>query len=310
MRDKILNLLLSHDESNCELGLQLIDSQNIDFTDFFSDIRKLYYLEMSSNLRKEMTRLDLLRYLKIETLFLTDVKSESVPDIFHLFKNLDYIDVSYAQGDLNSLFDKISKAPKLETLDIRSGCRDRPNLSRLTEIPESILRIKTLKSLFISDVGLNEIPENIHLLENLESLKLMSGNIKEIPLNLFKLKNLMRLVLSYNNIKEIPKEIDQLNNLFVLYLEGNSLGSLPNSICNLTKLIRLKLNNNKLKKLPNELHKLQNLEILRVSSNVLREIPESIFECKKLRDLSCYNNLIRNAQYKEINNKLKEIRKK
>jgi len=127
--------------------------------------------------------------------------------------------------------DKISNLPyfsRIEKIEI--------NNKDLKKIPDSILKLTTLKFLSLSDNQIEVIPLSIHTLSQLEHLDLENNNIKEWPSEIFNLKNLKYLNLGNNNIEVIPSTIQNLSKLENLYLYNSNIKFISNELFNLKNL--------------------------------------------------------------------------
>jgi len=139
--------------------------------------------------------------------------------------------------------------------------------NELKEIPESILKLTTLKKLDVQMNMIEVIPPNIKNLINLEKFYLDNNNIKEIPNEISELTNLKILGLRTNYIEEIPPAILNLPRLKLLGLSENSIKSIPSDIQNLSQIENLFLNQNNITALPYEIFNLQNLKKLDLCDN-------------------------------------------
>lgn len=118
---------------------------------------------------------------------------------------------------------------------IEAAYRSRAKWIRLpsryvTEIPESIGKLRNLKSLYLSGNTIKILPESIGQLRNLRNLDLSNNLIETIPESIGHLKNLRRLDLSNNNLKFLPKSLGELTSLQDLYLFNNPSLKLPEEI--------------------------------------------------------------------------------
>ncbi len=137
--------------------------------------------------------------------------------------------------------------------------------------PDSIMKLKNLRRLFISHCKGKILPETLGDLKNLEVLSLDYNNStfyleeKEgvptvIPNSIGRLEALRILNLWDNDIKSLPESIGNLKNLQFLNLLGNHISYLPKTFGNLEKLQFLVLRDNPLTKLPSTMSNLKNLK--------------------------------------------------
>jgi len=127
-----------------------------------------------------------------------------------------HLDAMFIKEIPNGLFDGFDN---LEVLVLDNN--------NLTEIPESITNIRTLKKLYLSGNRIKSIPHHIKNLENLEFLGLGSNEIQYIAPEIGNLVNLEHLYLQENRIESLPREIGNLIHLDHLALSENENLSYP-----------------------------------------------------------------------------------
>lgn len=109
------------------------------------------------------------------------------------------------------------------------------------------LKLKNLKKLNLSFLGLKMLPDEIGYFQNLEELNLAGNNLRELPDSIYTLKklkvlNLGDIISGGNNIQYISKDIEKLTNLEVLQIVWNDeLKELPKQILKLEKLELLRM---------------------------------------------------------------------
>lgn len=133
-----------------------------------------------------------------------------------------YFDANNEFPDINS-FPFLSRIEDLQLSNIG-----------LKEIPNSILRLTSLKFLSFYRNKIEVIPPTIQNLSKLEGLNLDINNLKGFPSEIFSLPNLKYLDLCTNKIEVIPPDIQKLSKLEKLTIHGNNIKELPNEIFNLT----------------------------------------------------------------------------
>lgn len=176
--------------------------------------------------------------------------------------------------------------------------------SPITEMPQSVGKLKHLRYMDISSSPIETLPDSISSLHNLHTLHLSNcSDLCVLPVSTCNLQNLETLNISASSIRTLPDSIGHLkclrnlNMSFCHFLETlpNSIGglqilqtlnfkgcgkldSLPDDICNLKKLRYLTLSQcGILQSLPTNMGKLSNLLHLNLSQcNDLKSIPESI----------------------------------
>ena len=165
-----------------------------------------------------------------------------------------------------------------------------PTNYRLTQIPDNIVALDSLESLWLHDNEFTYVPDSIGNLSQLIILDLENNLITDLPSSFGNLVNLERLVLSYNRITSLPESIGSLKSLKKLWLRHNQLASLPGSLGNLIQLEWLYLNNNLLEELPDGIGNLVNLKLLNIANNMISSLPESM--CDEISgNISMYEGL-------------------
>jgi len=95
--------------------------------------------------------------------------------------------------------------------------------SYLTEIPEIIFSLTSLKNLTITDQKITSVPDDITKLKNLEHIDLSNNKITKLPKKLSELPNLEYINFSYNDIySDLPESYNNLTKLKEIYLLGNN----------------------------------------------------------------------------------------
>lgn len=166
----------------------------------------------------------------------------------------------------------------------------------ISEIPEDISKLTSLKKLVVRDQNLSIVPESIGQLKNLESLSicgfLHSNKLQSLPDSIGSLASLKELVLENNLLNSLSEGIGGLKNLQKLNLYGNNLNTLPNGIGRLKNLKSLYLALNRIKSLPKSMKNLSNLKELSLHQNAMKELPLVVTELKGLEDLDLSMNSI------------------
>ena len=185
-----------------------------------------------------------------------------------------------------------------------------PTNYRLTQIPDNIVALDSLESLWLHDNEFTYVPDAIGNLSQLIILDLENNLIPDLPSSFGNLVNLERLVLSYNLITSLPESIGSLKSLKKLWLQHNQLASLPGSLENLIQLEWLYLNNNLLEELPDGIGNLVNLKLLNIGNNMISSLPESM--CDEINsNISMYEGLetfsIRDNQFCDDEDGLIEV---
>jgi len=167
--------------------------------------------------------------------------------------NLTYILINFSNTPLQEdIFVKLAQIKTLCKLELSFISSD------LTEIPEAIFDITSLRILHISHSQTTELSSSLGKLKNLESLTFIQGNITTLPKSIGKLEKLETLEVELNGITHLPSTIGDLKNITHINLFLNHLTKLPQSIGKLHKLKELNLSlMPSLKEIPDELVNLQ-----------------------------------------------------
>ncbi|XP_023753531.2 disease resistance protein RPV1 [Lactuca sativa] len=164
--------------------------------------------------------------------------------------------------------------------------------TNINHLPDSIFKLKHLKSLKLNDLRLLErLPEDIGHLECLEELSLLITNIKHLPDSIYMFKHLKSLKLRLCLLLEkLPENLGLLKHLEELALSCTNVKHLPDSICMLKHLKYLELYHcSLLEKLPHDLGRLEHLEELHLSKAEIKHLPGSICMLKSLKYLKIYD---------------------
>lgn len=168
------------------------------------------------------------------------------------------------------------------------GFVDFPNMG-LTELPESIVQIPKLQTLFLDRNQLSKLPEVIRHLKNLESLYIRENPLKELPDWLGDCSQLRKLAIGDIGLTELPEWLQRLSNLQSLSIGGNLLKELPDWLGDFQNLKELYLNGLNLTSLPAWLQRLSNLATLEIGRNPLKELPGWLGDFKHLKLLGLHS---------------------
>lgn len=133
-------------------------------------------------------------------------------------------------------FIRSAKEQKSKTLDLSN--------KDITEIPEEIGEIISLKKLILSYNSITHIPDSICNLKNLEELYLLRNNLSKLPSGFNQLKKLKVVDVSYNPIVKLPHKIGECVELEFLDASYCDLRALPIELTNLIGLKTLSLEEN------------------------------------------------------------------
>ena len=169
----------------------------------------------------------------------------------------------------------------LEELSIYEGTyivkERRQYRHKLTEVPDWIGSMQSLKRIDFSGTDISLIPDAICSLQGLEKLYLHGTEITSLPEDIGALSNLEMLDLGGTHITTLPDSIGLLNNLWSLTLTSSDIEFLPDSICDLSNLIELLLSYTPIERLPNDFGKLSKLDSLNIKNTNITELPDSFY---------------------------------
>jgi len=172
-------------------------------------------------------------------------------------------------------------------LDLR-GYDD--ELSKLTELPESMGQLTQLESLNLSGNHLRSLPESMGQLTQLQSLDLSGNQLRSLPESLGLLTALKQLYIHHNQFPSLLRVIFQIKGLSGFYAAGLKLKSLPAEIGQLLELEELFLGDNQLVTLPPEIGNLKSLKSLYLVQNHLVNLPPEIRNLTSLTHLYLHGN--------------------
>jgi len=197
------------------------------------------------------------------------------------------------------------------------------NNNKLTTLPESTARIKSLRMLNLSGNNQLDIRSALSKLPNpnqLEVLLLDSLELKELPIEIQRFKNLKQLSLIHNPNLELESAFEIIKELPITFLnlKHNGLKSLSSNVAAIKTLKELNLSfnhvfneetyeylgqlphlyslwidHNELGQLPKSIGRLNQIRFLYVGHNKLTEFPKEMAKMEKLWVLhSEYNDFI------------------
>lgn len=169
----------------------------------------------------------------------------------------------------------------------------------LTDLPEEIFEIVSLKRLILKDNRLSRLPSRLAELPNLERLDISNNGIARLPTSMERMAALSDLDLSGNAIDTSGfRPIEGLLNLKKLNITDCDLHVLPDSVVRNFGLQELSVSDNKLSMLPASLSGLTRLQKLRLAKNELRGLPfpDSLPELSSLEYLDISRNSLTSLQ--------------
>lgn len=155
-------------------------------------------------------------------------------------------------------------------------------LSYITSLPESIGKLKKLKSLFIASAPLESLPDSLAYLDKLTDVEIYNcPKLTAIPKGLMDLPALTMIYFVNNSgisAAQLEKDLAYWNNsasartLQGLYFMNNNLETLP-SLTGMKKLSFLDMQNNRISRITEAFDKTQNFGTLNFANNQLKELP-------------------------------------
>ncbi|XP_077579850.1 volume-regulated anion channel subunit LRRC8D isoform X1 [Stigmatopora nigra] len=194
-----------------------------------------------------------------------------------LKKMMNLINLELHCCNLEKIPHAIFSLINLLKLDLKSN-----NIQTIEEIV-SLQHLKKLTCLRLWHNKITTIPSSIDKGKSLETLDLSYNKLEMLPLTLFKLPQLVSLDVSHNFIKVLPEEVGLLVALQHLGITSNKLQTIPKNLFRCTKLKVLCLGHNYLKELSESVGELVLLEHLELEGNHLEKLPAQLGKCRPLR---------------------------
>lgn len=203
----------------------------------------------------------------------TDVNSYTIESDFsyvsYTIKNDRIVTLNLNLFDITEIPQSIERLKNLETLEV-SG-------SNFKGIDTLIWTINPLHSGFYALKKIEKLPDVIKKLSSLRTLYLNRLDIDEIPNSIAEL-SLKNLTITNCNIQIIPDFLWSLESLESLDLSRNKIVRLPENISALKNLKALNLEGNKFEIIPQSLRKMDNLQHLFIELRKVRDIPELVLK--------------------------------
>ncbi|KAI5635402.1 leucine rich repeat domain-containing protein [Phthorimaea operculella] len=254
----------------------------------------------------------LLEYVNISSNGLVSIHPATFRNLVNLFE----LDASN-----NRLVEFVPGLPRgLEQL-----CLQKNQITNLPIPPSPDLDLPSLRTLDISNNGIQKIPPNsLKTLHSLRRFYMKRNGLRQIDVTTFSdLSQLEVLDLSDNQIISVhPKSFSKMTNLKQVNLHGNTIENFDfMAIKDNAALSTLDFSKNKLKSIsPNVINRALDVEVLNISSNNLNELPVTLNMLPKLKlldasfnhikhfDGNVFNNIQSLTGIKMPNNKLIELR--
>lgn len=148
----------------------------------------------------------------------------------------------FTRSKINLAFQYFRATKPLQLIVIRKGSNLRwitfSNI-KITYLPESIKKIRTLDTLYIENCNIKVLPKGIfdlNGLTNLKSLKITKSKLQSIPSSIGNLSKLLDLELEGNELETLPVSMLKLKILNSLIISGNFFTSYPEWLAKLKKI--------------------------------------------------------------------------
>lgn len=320
MTNHVLDLLMSEDEDNFRLALQIIEGGGAN-TQIVTYLMVISLFYPDSDIRKEARKLfkkyatsDLQQHVRVHWRASLRDKMQS----YYLRQLTQHSDLN--QGEFMVMRARISWAginSNIHRLFLKENI-DFSQIS-LNELPWSLSRLTDVRQVNLSTNDALDFAQVFSVLQQLPSLEeliISRCNITTLPPELYELKQLKKLDIGHNNLVNLPAQMAQLTGLEELVLDGNplqniepgfyripelrslyarncKLETLASDVQYLTGLKILSLNNNRLKSLPDELAKLELMLELHLTDNQLERLPDGLGKLKTLVRIGLKNNQLK-----------------
>lgn len=177
----------------------------------------------------------------------------------HTKELLVLIDFEHQFGAVNISI-QIKKA-HVRSLKVRRFSTVDP-LPKNIRLPKSLINLRFLEHLDISELNLTEIPDYIGEFTYLTELVANQNSLSELPESISNLSQLQYLEVQYNRIQRLPNSLTALHKLNILKINNNQLLSLPPGLDLLSDLMVINFTDNPMLQDATQLPYLQELESL------------------------------------------------
>jgi Leucine-rich repeat (LRR) protein len=132
----------------------------------------------------------------------------------------------------------------------------------LTEFPEVICALGTLRTVYLDLNKIPSLPETIGNLQSLELLSLRGNALSALPDSFRNLKSLRKLLLARNQFSSVPESISNLESLQYLNFDDNQLRFIPEWVGSLPVLTHASFSGNPLQTVPDTIGRLRKMREL------------------------------------------------
>lgn len=286
-QEKIIALYASANEDDHLLAQTLENSQNIDLTDFWKGLEKLYY---GINLKNAYAKKDLLQLMQMEpvTWNVTE-KSRHFPPSISYLHNMErlFIYNKFNKSIKTVFIEQFMYLKKLNSLNLRCNGQ---------YIDDSIMYCRQVEYLTVGgcdlrdsgDCKLDSINPLIGRFKKLRILEIKATPfLRHLPITLGNLCSLQRLYIGdCARLQRLPETIGLLKKLKKVVLENVALRQLPDSFAKLQGLEELEIVDcDFLEKLPENIGALANLKIFRLRQLECVDLPDTLVRMGSLLEL-------------------------
>ncbi|MBI5295162.1 MAG: leucine-rich repeat domain-containing protein [Chloroflexi bacterium] len=184
--------------------------------------------------------------------------------------------------DLSELPESIGALISLRSLNLRRN--------KLEVLPDSLVHLAYLESLDIADNELAFLPEWLDNLAQLQSINASANKIASLPESFGNLAQLRSLDLTNNQLTTLPQRFGDLTRLESLNISYNKFSAFPEPLGKLVQLLSLNLIGNNISILPEKFSGLIQLRSLEISNNNLKILPRWLSNLEQLQLLDISNN--------------------
>ncbi|CAL4124637.1 unnamed protein product [Meganyctiphanes norvegica] len=285
-----------------DMSMNLLTSEWVTSETFYGLLR-LMVLNLSHN---RLTHVNREMFRDLSTLQVLDLSHNDISVLVDMslstLINLHHLDMSYNHIHAVEEY-SLTGLHVLSALSIAHN-----NISYIA--PKAFDNCTSLKDLNAEYNFLTELPEALTALKSLRSMHISNNAISAFKkYNLIQLSALQHLDLSYNEIKTVCKQcLENMNNLEVLDLSNNNLSVVPEGVFETNVAIKvLRLDGNELHDINGLFASLPRLEWLNISDNHLTWFDYALIPAQ-LQHLDIHKNQIRDlGNYFNIESKIELI---
>lgn len=296
MTKPVLDLLMSEDEGNFRLALQIIEGggANPKIVTYLMVI-SLFYPD--NEIRKEARKLfkkyatsDLQQHVranwrtslrdKVQSYYLRGLVKHAELDIgeFMVMRTR----VSWA-----GIRSNVQRSYLKETIDLSQ--------MNLRQLPASVSSLQSIRKINLSanqHLDFQQIIPVLQGLPKLEEITFSNCKMEALPQGLLELKQLKKLDIGHNRLEVLSGHLAQLHQLEELILDGNPLQKIEPEFYQLKSLKKLFIRNCALETLTPDIEQLKNLQVLSLNNNQLKSLPDALESLQSVKELHLSNNLL------------------